>query len=332
MTRSDDRTNLGRVRSRHVDEMAHHAKIRCDEVEMKVYRANLLQAWILQDSQICADRPQPMRYKTPPSDSHLFSPSHQGNHKDPVTKALFFHTSSFFSRSTHSFLIHNEGLDCCHCPHSLGLGDGCSLRGLPQAQRHLSFPPSGFSIPPRVPTGTPVFSSEPVSLTPGASIGITKRGESLSVPTDLPSLESDAQSVAAALASAGAQKRDDGLSVPTDLPSFVSDAQSVAAALASAGAQKRAKPPSIPTNLPSFLSDAQSIAAAFTSSTPSGLRKRGHSQPVATHSSTPTGIPARAPSSSSPVPFGTSSIHPRSSSRLPLPTPTGLPSFSFPFA
>jgi hypothetical protein len=59
------------------------------------------------------------------------------------------------------------------------------------------------------------------------SAGAQKRGESLSIPTDLPSLLSDAQSAAAALASAGAQKRGESLSIPTDLPSLLADAQSV---------------------------------------------------------------------------------------------------------
>jgi hypothetical protein len=51
-------------------------------------------------------------------------------------------------------------------------------------------------------TGLP--SGTPSSGAPFPSGGILKRGEALSIPTDLPSLVSDAQSVAAALASAGA--------------------------------------------------------------------------------------------------------------------------------
>jgi TusA-related sulfurtransferase len=132
-------------------------------------------------------------------------------------------------------------------------------------------------------SGTLPFSS---ALSPTGSAA--KRGEALSIPTDLPSLVSDAQSVAAALASAGAgaQKRGESLSIPTDLPSLVSDAQSAAAALASAGAQKRGEALSIPTDLPSLVSDAQSVAAALASA--GGQKRAEQTIPILT----PTGLPA----------------------------------------
>lgn len=163
---------------------------------------------------------------------------------------------------------------------------------------HLSTKPlsspftSSTSLP--LPTSTPFYGSEPASIIPA------KRGEDLSIPTDLPSLVSDAQSVAAAVASAGAQKRAEDLSIPTDLPSLISDAQSVAAALASGGAQKRGLSSSVSTGTPVT--------------------------PTATPSSTPvtsTGTPSATAAPS--IPF-------TPSSSKPLSTSTGFSLFGFPLA
>lgn len=156
---------------------------------------------------------------------------------------------------------------------------------------------SSTSLP--LPTSTPVFGSKPASIIP------SKRGEDLSIPTDLPSFVSDAQSVAAAFAS-GAQKRGDDLSLPTDLPSFISDAQSVAAALASGGAQKRQFP----------FSSASTGTPVTPTATPS-------TTPV-----TPTGTVSATPSLSS----ASLSIPFTPSSSKPVPTTTGFSLFGFPFA
>ncbi|KAJ5856663.1 uncharacterized protein N7529_010607 [Penicillium soppii] len=140
-----------------------------------------------------------------------------------------------------------------------------------------------------IPTDLPSLVSDAQSVAAAlasAGAGAQKRGESLSIPTDLPSLVSDAQSAAAALASAGTKKRGEALSIPTDLPSLVSDAQSVAAALASAGAQKRGEALSIPTDLPSLVSDAKSVAAALASA--GGQKRAEQTIPILT----PTGLPA----------------------------------------
>ncbi|CAG8109326.1 hypothetical protein PENNAL_c0002G05695 [Penicillium nalgiovense] len=154
-----------------------------------------------------------------------------------------------------------------------------------------------------IPTDIPSLASDAQSVAAAlASLGAgaQKRGESLSIPTDIPSLLADAQSIGSAIASAGAQKRGESLSIPTDLPSVLSDAQSAAAALASAGVQKRGESLSIPTDLPSLLADAQSVGSAIVSA---GAQKRGDETlplltPTATTPTTPLGTGL-------PKPFGT---------------------------
>ncbi|CAG8126052.1 unnamed protein product [Penicillium olsonii] len=126
-----------------------------------------------------------------------------------------------------------------------------------------------------IPTGIPSLLSDAQSVVgalASAGAGAQKRGEALSIPTDLPSLVSDAQSVVGGLASAGAQKRGDALALPTDLPSLVSDAQSAVGALASAGAQKRDDALSLPTDIPSLVEGVQSLGASVASA---GAQKRG---------------------------------------------------------
>ena len=156
-----------------------------------------------------------------------------------------------------------------------------------------------------IPTDLPSLASDAQSAAAAlASLGASaqKRGESLSIPTDIPSLLADAQSIGSAIASAGAQKRGESLSIPTDLPSLLADAQSIGSAIASAGVQKRGESLSIPTDLPSLLADAQSIGSALASA---GAQKRaGESLPLLTPTATPT--PTAPLGTGLPKPFGTS--------------------------
>lgn len=174
-------------------------------------------------------------------------------------------------------------------------------------------------------TATPSSGSSPLTSAPIPSGSGVKRGEAISIPTDLPSLASDAQSVAAAIASlgAGAQKRGESLSIPTDLPSLLEDAQSIGSAISSAGAQKRDKSLSIPTDIPSLVSDAQSAAAALTSA---GAQKRGEALSI------PTDLPSLLEDAQS---IGSAIVsagaQKRAAETLPLLTPTGTPTPTVPF-
>ncbi|KAJ5163957.1 uncharacterized protein N7500_005787, partial [Penicillium coprophilum] len=129
------------------------------------------------------------------------------------------------------------------------------------------------------------FHVGPYHITSGSGV---KRGEAISIPTELASLASDAQSAAAALAPVGgsAQKSGELRSIPTDLPSLLSDAQAAAAALASARVQKRGESPSPSVNLSSLLADVQSIGSAIASA---GVQKRAaETFPLLTSIGTPT--------------------------------------------
>jgi hypothetical protein len=176
---------------------------------------------------------------------------------------------------------------------STGLPSGTSSSGAALSSGGVLKRGEALSIPTDLPSLVSDAQSVAAALA-SAGAGAQKRGEALSIPTDLPSLLSDAQSIGSALASsgAGAKKRGEALSIPTDLPSLASDAQSVAAALASAGAQKRDGALSIPTDLPSLLSDAQSVGSAIASA---GAQKRGDALSIPT--STPLGTATPTPSS-----------------------------------
>ncbi|CAG7920170.1 unnamed protein product [Penicillium olsonii] len=171
-----------------------------------------------------------------------------------------------------------------------------------------------------IPTGIPSLLSDAQSVVgalASAGAGAQKRGEALSIPTDLPSLVSDAQSVVGGLASAGAQKRGDALALPTDIPSLVEGVQSLGASVASAGAQKRGDALSLPTDLPSLISDAQSAVGALASA---GAQKRGDSP------SLPTDIPSLLSGVESlGVAVASAGGQKRAEQTIPILTPTGLP-------
>jgi hypothetical protein len=185
----------------------------------------------------------------------------------------------------------------------------------------LSTPYAGpSSVPPGPLLASPVATSStsrPTGSGSETASFLPKRSGLPSIPTDLPSLISDAESALGALASAGARKRDGSLSIPTDLPSLVSYFESAGAALASGGAQKRDEPLSPPTDLPSLISDVEPVAAAVASR---GAQKHKH----ADSATLPTDLPSLISDAEFAIPALASAGARKRDASLSL--PTDLPS------